>query len=110
MSVWPKSVLDPILFSELFTGAVPESLPPLAIKTGKIQQLSTLDKLKLLPRPLTFTYDVNGDLETITDYKWTKTFSYTAGVLNTISDTETGKVSTFNYTAGDLTSITISDI
>ena len=110
MPIFPESVLDSISFLQLGTGGVPESLLPLVIKTGKLQQLNEIDKLKQLPRPLTFAYDVNGDLETITDGKWTKTFAYTAGVLDTISDTETGKVSTFNYTAGDLTSITISDI
>ena len=90
---------------------MPESLRPLVVKagTGKISQLDDADKIRKLPRDLTFTYSSN-KIATITDGSWVKTFAYSGNKLDTISDTETGKISTFNYTGNNLTSITITNI
>ena len=90
---------------------MPESLRPLVVKagTGKISLFDDDDKIRKLQRDLTFTYSSN-NIATITDGSWVKTFAYSGNKLDTISDTETGKISTFNYTGNNLTSITITNI
>lgn len=56
----------------------------------------------------TFTYNVDGTLNVITDSRGTKTMVWSGGVLTGVIGTGYYKTKTFSYTDGALTSITVS--
>ena len=82
---------------------------PLVIVTGKVRQLPSGDTLTPNPISKTFTYSA-GKLQTVVDATGTKTFTYSAGKLSTITDTGSNTLSTFAYTGSQLDSITVTPL
>ena len=82
---------------------------PLVIVSGKLQRLPDGDHLTPNPGTLTFSYTGN-DLTSVVGPTGTKTFAYSSGKLDTISDTGSQTLSTFAYTGSRLDSITVTDL
>ena len=71
-------------------------------------KIEELPENGLLTGSTTFGYNGSNQLTTVTSPKGVKTLTYSAGKLDTLSSTETNKLSTFNYTGDQLDSITVA--